>query len=311
MTPLQKKTGQAIVNIFETGKALGDYGSVTVLAGDTGHLTYGRSQTTLGSGNLARLLKAYCEAEGGLAEKLRPFLSSFEEKDVSLDTNNAVRDLLMKAGSDPVMQSLQDAFFDRLYWEPALKSADDNGISLPLGITVIYDSKIHGSFDLVRKRTNEQFAQADTPEEKQWINAYVTARREWLANHPNGLLHKTVYRMDAFRELIDGDKWELQLPLTIRSVVISEDILSAGITPAGNNRRVLALAAPMMKGEDVRFIQKALGFPEKDIDGIFGAATDRAVREFQRNNGLAVDGRVGAGTWAKLEKFTSTSTGTE
>lgn len=303
MTPLQKKTAQAIVNIFETGRALGDYGSVTVLAGDTGHLTYGRSQTTLGSGNLARLIKAYCDAEGRFSENLRPFLPSFEDRDVSLDTNDAVKDLLRKAGSDPVMQGLQDAFFDRLYWEPALKSAGDNGVSLPLGIAVIYDSKIHGSFDLVRKLTNEQYAQPGPADEKQWISAYVTARRQWLANHQNALLHKTVYRMDAFRELIDGDKWELPLPLNVRSVVINEDILSGGTSPVGNSRRVLVLATPMMKGEDVRLIQRALGFSEKDADGIFGMATDRAVREFQRNNGLAVDGCVGAATWSKLGKL--------
>ena len=41
---LQKKTTQAIVNIFETSQPLGDYGKVTLLAGDSGHLTYGRSQ---------------------------------------------------------------------------------------------------------------------------------------------------------------------------------------------------------------------------------------------------------------------------
>ena len=43
ITDLQKKTAQAIVNIFETGQVHGDYGKVTLLSGDSGHLTYGRS----------------------------------------------------------------------------------------------------------------------------------------------------------------------------------------------------------------------------------------------------------------------------
>src|SRR5690242_6887784 len=47
-----KKVAEAIVNIFETGSALGNYGAVTLIPHDSGHLTYGRSQTTLGSGNL-------------------------------------------------------------------------------------------------------------------------------------------------------------------------------------------------------------------------------------------------------------------
>ena len=48
LTITQKKTAQAIINIFETGVVLGNYGQVTLIDGDTGHLTFGRSQTTLG-----------------------------------------------------------------------------------------------------------------------------------------------------------------------------------------------------------------------------------------------------------------------
>lgn len=37
-----------------------------------------------------------------------------------------------------------------------------------------------------------------------------------------------------------------------------------------------------------------------DIDGIFGQSTDNIVRQFQSENGLAVDGIVGKNTFRKL-----------
>ncbi len=40
-------------------------------------------------------------------------------------------------------------------------------------------------------------------------------------------------------------------------------------------------------------------------DGIFGSETEQIVRQFQADNGLAVDGMIGPATWAKLEDPTT------
>lgn len=63
--------------------------------------------------------------------------------------------------------------------------------------------------------------------------------------------------------------------------------------------RMLYLRLPHFHGRDVRLLQEALnvlGFACGVADGIFGAFTERAVREFQRNAGLPADGIVGAET---------------
>ena len=52
-------------------------------------------------------------------------------------------------------------------------------------------------------------------------------------------------------------------------------------------------------GEAVRMLQGLLGGVE--IDGVFGAQTEDAVKQFQRQNGLTADGIVGTKTWKALK----------
>ena len=51
------------------------------------------------------------------------------------------------------------------------------------------------------------------------------------------------------------------------------------------------------KGGDVKILQKYLGLTQ---DGVFGAVTDKAVKEWQIKNGLTADGVVGNKSWLKL-----------
>ena len=63
-----------------------------------------------------------------------------------------------------------------------------------------------------------------------------------------------------------------------------------------------------MRGDDVADLQRrlgALGFDAGRVDGIFGVDTDRAVRAFQRNAGLSVDGICGTTTVVSLHRLRS------
>jgi chitosanase len=308
LTDLQKKTAQAIVNIFETGSALGDYGNVTLLPGDTGHLTYGRSQTTLASGNLYLLIKAYCGAAGAqFAAQLTRYLQPLMARDTTLDTDMTFRDLLRQAGGDPVMRDVQDQFFDRVYWTPSETDATNSGVSSALGTNVVYDSHIQGAWRVIRDITNNKHGLASTFGEQPWITAYVNERQNWLATNPNPLLHKTVYRMEAFTTLIDSDKWDLPLPLTVRGIFIDAAVLSGTATARpsahGPDEATLQLQSPPMQGANVSALQQALitaGIAPITVDGIFGPGTDAAVKLFQAKNGLTADGIVGPATRSAL-----------
>ncbi len=73
-------------------------------------------------------------------------------------------------------------------------------------------------------------------------------------------------------------------------------------------RRLLKKTLPFMTGSDVVHCQRILRELGYDIgsygiDGKYGSATETAVKKFQDEHGLVVDGKVGVKTWAMLEKY--------
>jgi chitosanase len=297
LTHTQKKTAESIVNIFETSEVLGNYGQVTVIPGDTGHLTFGRTQTTLGSGNLYKLIKRYCDNGGGrFGTRLQPYLPSFRRKDTRLDRDVKLHNVLRATADDVVMRDTQDRFFDQEYWQPAAAAAEEDGLVSPLSVAVVYDSFVHGSWTRIRDRTTNKVGTVADVGEQEWVQAYVSTRRAWLAGHSREDLRKTVYRMDELHYLITDDNWHLSLPLVVREKEISDATLSA--MPPGcfagpqPGTRLLALQQPLARGLDVRLVQ--LGLSERNIvlqaDGIFGQESRRCVKEYQAANGLPVTG---------------------
>ncbi|GAB3676234.1 hypothetical protein GCM10027589_46380 [Actinocorallia lasiicapitis] len=73
---------------------------------------------------------------------------------------------------------------------------------------------------------------------------------------------------------------------------------AGGLHPAPPHPRTLRLADPPLRGSDVKALQRALNTHGAHLtaDGIFGRATDQAVRAFQRSAQLTPDGIVGPAT---------------
>jgi peptidoglycan hydrolase-like protein with peptidoglycan-binding domain len=69
-----------------------------------------------------------------------------------------------------------------------------------------------------------------------------------------------------------------------------------GSTPGPSTGTILKKGS---RGSEVQILQRkltSLGYSTKGVDGIFGANTDQAVRQFQKARHLAVDGVVGPAT---------------
>jgi len=58
---------------------------------------------------------------------------------------------------------------------------------------------------------------------------------------------------------------------------------------------------PKMK--QIQLALRNAGFNPGSVDGKMGRQTREAIREFQRQNNLAVDGKVGKRTWALLKEY--------
>ena len=301
MTPLQQKTIKAIVNVFETGRAAGNYSAVTVIAGDSGHLSYGRSQSALGSGTLFELLSQYCVSPGAkFAAQLESYLPRVQAKDATLDNDANLRNILREAGADPVMQAEQDRFFDTGYFNPACASASACGLNSALAQAIVYDSHVQGNWRAMRDATTQKCGVpgSNGVTEQQWVSAYVQTRKQWLlGSHPP--LPTTAYRMESFLNLIANGNWDLDLPIQVHGVTIADADLGRAVDAAPPSLR---MSNPPATGDSVRRLQAALakaGFACGQ-DGIFGPATEAAVKAFQAAKGMPQDGVVGAEMWATL-----------
>ncbi len=89
---------------------------------------------------------------------------------------------------------------------------------------------------------------------------------------------------------------------------VCDEATWAALVEAGHRLgdRLLYLRQPMLRGDDVVALQQTLselGFDAGRIDGILGPDTERALKDFQRNAGLTVDGICGRDTTVELHRM--------
>jgi chitosanase len=211
LTKTQRNLIERVINTVETGRPDGDYSAISIYSdgpNDIRQITYGRAQTTE-YGNLRQLVDMYINAAGIYSDALKPYFEKIGSQ--SLTDNREFKLLLRQAGkSDPVMKKIQDKFFEKVYFSPAMKWADTNGFTKPLSALVIYDSQIHsgGILWLLRQQFSEN-PPVLGGSEKVWIGEYLRVRNKWLANHRRLAVRASIYRTKAYLAQVAKDNWDL------------------------------------------------------------------------------------------------------
>jgi Glycosyl hydrolase family 46 len=212
-----------IVSVAETDAPVWDPASVYVY--NDGN--QGRKQCTLSigftadGGNLRKVLERYGEAHGVYGAEFAPYITLLKEGDPGTDADFIA--LLKEAGKkDPLMMTVQEEMFDKLYLGPAFSWASKYGFGLPLSYLVIADSFLHSGsmLDFLMNRFPEEKPNDGGNEEK-WIKAYTDTRRDWLANHSNKILRNTVYRCDCYLREVKRSNWDLaQTPIDMHGTEV-------------------------------------------------------------------------------------------
>jgi chitosanase len=186
----------------------------------------GKNQATLsigftaGGGNLLKVLEHYIERNGKQAEKFQKFVRALKSGDL-LGRNQEFSTVCKAAAPDPVFRSVQEDDFEKFYMAPAFKWAETNGFTLELSYLVIADSFLHSGSMLPHLMNS--FAEpkpAKGGDEKVWIESYLKARRNWLANHSNRILNPTVYRANAYLSALSQGNWNLDSAIVMNGTVV-------------------------------------------------------------------------------------------
>lgn len=219
---LQERVIRAVVSVFEVGKPTGGHDTVAYNPNDKGGISYGMNQASLTSGNLYVVVQGYVNAEGTYAAQLTPFLPQLRAKSPALNIDQTFRNLLVRAGADPVMQKVQEDAFDQRFLRPAFSTADNLGLTKPLSALVVCDGMNQGGFDRIRNITTARYGNP-RGREQLWISTYLCERHRWLACSSNGPMRASVYRVVDLKNMVKADNWELRLPIMAHGVVLTEE----------------------------------------------------------------------------------------
>jgi uncharacterized protein YgiM (DUF1202 family) len=219
-----------ITSLMEGGTTKGDYGALTIVK-DGGIVSYGKHQATLASGSLGDVINAYLEsANSPTAKSLTAYQPRVGRRDASLRDDQGFLNDLKNAAKEQKMKDAQDMVFNQGYWKPAVKAAAGAGIQSPLGLALLYDTKIQGGMETLMDRTRAALGGdvgdkvgEKTIDEQTFLKVFVekrAARLEDIAKSAEAkgetvrarAVRGSVYRCNGFMALIEANNLNVAGP---------------------------------------------------------------------------------------------------
>lgn len=232
LTAEQKARADALVSIFENDTPVVQYGYAEDLHDGRG-ITCGRAGFTTATGDALDVVETYtADAPGNALARFLPVLRRLAERE-----SDAVADLGGFASAWtvearlPRFDAAQDSVSDRLYYRPAMQTADEVGIATALGRFVLYDAIVqHGEGDdpdglpaLVAQTHAQRLYAANRPfDEAAWIDAFLKVRLRTLRHaHDPGTRAEwaaSTDRVKVQQTFLREGRYDLAGPLRVESV---------------------------------------------------------------------------------------------
>lgn len=220
-----------IMSVIETGKlpSVESYSSCQILNDNAG-ISYGKHQATDASGSLDKIVFKYIDLNGLWAGDISPYVHLLEDNLTRKPTEevNALIKALKNAGTDKVMQDIQDEVFYNDYFKPAEEHCLFMDLKTPLAHLIIYDTCIQSGPAAVNKMRKlfPEVPPIKHGNEKVYLNAYLKARYNWLSNfNDNGsnkekLIRNSAKRIIQLQKILNDDNMILDKPINVFGIAI-------------------------------------------------------------------------------------------
>ncbi len=111
---------------------------------------------------------------------------------------------------------------------------------------------------------------------------------------------KTQERLDIVETRLQKlEKGQMQL----ENLVVNQVSLQSETADGYESSAILKSVIANPSKKDIQIALKNAGYYSGSVDGKIGPKTSNAIMEFQKDNGLKVDGVVGKNTWESLGQY--------